>query len=171
MITNESMWAGQHRVLDEISEIYWILFQWLNKSVLLGDLVGTQSTESVFHVADALRGRLLPELIIDDSAADNEGSKAIATRSGLPIREALLFRAWGFCKTRPRFSAENQANPAAHELFVEEAIVYPFPDELFWHDDDEGQGLDGDGGVARWEEIASSSTGVHEVWPEDGRVG
>ena len=167
VITNESMWAGQHRVLDEISEVYWILFHWLNKSVLLNDRTGTQSTECVFHVADALRGRVLPEFIIDDSAADDEGGKTMATKSGLPMQEALLFRAWAFCKTRARFVIENQTNPSAHELFEEEAILYPFPDELFWHDGDEGEGLDGHGGVARWEEVVSSSTGGNE----DGRAG
>lgn len=155
VITNESMWAGQHRVHDEISEIYWILFHWLNKSVLLPDQVGTESAECLFHVADALRRRVLPESIIADSAAKHEGSKASATKSGLPIREALLFRAWAFCKTRPRFTIATQVDPAAHQLFDEEAISYPFPDELFWHGGDEGDGLDGDGGVARWEDVSS----------------
>ena len=162
VITNESMWAGQNRAQDEVAEIYWTLFQWLNKSVHLGFPTGTQSPECLFHVADLLRDRVLPEFIVDDGAAD-EGSKTAATKSGLPMQEALLFRAWAFCKTRRRFVG-NKRIPRAHELFEEEAIEYPFPDELFWNDGDEGEGFDGDGGVARWVEVpsSSSSTGGEE---------
>lgn len=156
VITNESMWAGQHRVLDEISEIYWILFRWLNTRALAPDQSGTESTECLFHVADALRRRVLPEYIIDDSGAR---SKPGATKSGLPIREALLFRAWAFSKTAPCFTINDQDNAAAHRLFDEEAISYPFPDELFWHDGDEGEGLDGYGGVMPWKEVVTNSAG------------
>lgn len=165
VITNESMWAGQHRVLDEISEIYWILFRWLNKRALAPDQSGTESTECLFHVADALRRRVLPEYMIDDSAAR---SKPSATQSGLPIREALLFRAWAFSKTPSRSTINNQVNVVAHRLFDEEAISYPFPDELFWHDGDEGEGPDGDGGVAPWEEVVTNSTGCSN---RDGQGG
>ena len=157
VITNESMWAGQHRVLDEISEIYWILFHWLIKSVLFEIGSGTQSSACVFHMADGLRERVLPEFIIDDTA----------TRSCPPIPEALLFRAWAFCKTRARYDTEDKANKSAHELFEEEAIRYPFPDELFWNEGDEGDGVDGNGEEARWEEVASSGAGGNE----GGRAG
>ena len=159
VITNESMWAGQHRVLDEVSEILWTLFHWLTKSVSFGLPVGTESRECLFHVVNAFRNRVLPEFVMGGADANGEESKNVATKSGLPVLEALLFRAWAFCRTPLQSSDDREYNKSAHELFDEEGILYPFPDDLFWNDGDEGEGLDADGGVPKWRDVVSSVTG------------
>lgn len=43
----------------------------------------------------------------------------------------------------------------SHALFSEEGVLYPFPDELFWNEGDEGE-WDGDG-VPLWLDVDSSS--------------
>lgn len=46
---------------------------------------------------------------------------------------------------RERILEEEPTNGSdQHALFSEEGVLYPFPDELFWQDGDEGE-WDGDG--------------------------
>lgn len=62
-------------------------------------------------------------------------------KSGLPsLLETLLFRPWAFASpfTPYRHLNSQENGDGGHELFQDECVLYPFPDDLFWHASDEG---------------------------------
>lgn len=81
----------------------------------------------------------------------------VAIGPGLPpFRESLLFRPWALTSPvlldRDRHDEDGEPIPTGkHVLFNEEMVLYPFPDELFWKDGDEGE-WDGDG-VPQWLDV------------------
>lgn len=102
-----------------------------------------------FAQARAFRRRIvLPEVL------DNLD---VGMKPGLPtLRETLLFRPWALTSPvspdRDRVDEDGEAIPTGkHALFNEEAVLYPFPTELFWKDGDEGE-WDGDG-VPQWVDV------------------
>lgn len=142
VITNENIWAGQHRVLDEMAEILWSMFHWFNQIVSETILrprsqprsgpISADHPESVWHLARSCRRRIvLPQVVDDQNTCDIV----------YPPREALLFRQWAF--RSPVIvgweRGETQINSSKHTLFNALAVQYPFPDNLFWEDGDEGE--------------------------------
>lgn len=73
-------------------------------------------------------------------------------KSGLPsLRETLLFRPWAFASPvvpcrHPIVQGDDEA--MGHVLFHDEHVLYPFPDDLFWHASDEGTW--DEGGIPSW---------------------
>ena len=73
----------------------------------------------------------------------------------LPITEALLFRRWALAtpvtieRDIDDGGLDNSRN--AHPMYSEEGVLYPFADELFWKEGDEGE-WDGDG-VPMWKDL------------------
>lgn len=61
-------------------------------------------------------------------------------KSGLPsLRETLLFRPWAFASPiMPDRTFADEDGEGFHDLFKDERVLYPFPDDLFWHASDEG---------------------------------
>lgn len=69
VISNTSMWAGQHRALDEIAEILWSLFHWFNRmgsiygkgwtAEIQNSFLGTQSKKCLWYMARSFRRRML----------------------------------------------------------------------------------------------------------------
>ena len=136
VIDNNSMWASQHRVVDEISEILWALFYWLN-----GHLIGraddspfdTSHFECLTHMVRSLRRRIvLPEVPDDDELGPGSPGK----------REACLFRTWALDCPRDQ-NRSFVEETGRHELFNGGCIRYPFEDELFWKGDEEELGKEG----------------------------
>ena len=133
VITNESMWAQQHRVMDEMAELMWSLFNWFNQAFGNGTNM-TGEPECKWHLAQSLRRRIvLPEV---------SPYSSFAMKAGLPtLRETLLFRPWAFATPITldrRRSGDPDQGEDCHELFKEECFLYPFSDDLFWHESDEG---------------------------------
>ncbi|KAL9632676.1 MAG: hypothetical protein Q9164_005168 [Protoblastenia rupestris] len=131
VITNESMWAGQHRVMDEIAEMLWTFFHWLMQQSLTPGLdVNTFDVECVYHVARSFRRRIvLPEISEHEDLGPGLPSK----------REATLFRPWALVSPNMpdrEFAMEDRSHP----LFADELVRYPFEDELFWKGDKEELG-------------------------------
>ena len=160
VVTNESMWAGQHRVMDEISEVLWSLFHWFNHGEAMDPErnTGNNNTdddECAWYLARMFRRRIvLPELPTDDIQHTNVSNR----RSGLPtLRESILFRPWAFYTPKipdRTFYELNDDDEAPHPLYDridEDRMQYPFPDHLFWTDGDEGQ-WDGDD-VPLWSDV------------------
>ncbi len=158
VITNESMWAGQHRALDEISEVIWSFFHWFSENALIDIATGNGTITHSFcwELARSFRRRIvLPEVPVDDVHPAHTPSR----RVGLPtLRESLLFRPWVYYtpKRPDREYIEINANEnRAHLLFDEDRARYPFPDHLFWKVGDEGE-WDGEG-VPIWRVVGKSA--------------
>ena len=174
VIDNTNMWAGQHYALDEIAEILWSMYHWFNQAVWLSgyrsarlmrrvgpfvgrrnlSCLGTDVKECIWHTARICRQRIILPGIPDDDEYDHLSSSALRKfiKSAVPtLRESLLFRRWVF-ETPKRiewdFSEEGGRRPRSHRLFDEDAVLYPFPDDLFWKEGDEGE-WDEDG-VPSW---------------------
>ena len=151
VITNESMWASQHRVLDEFAELLWPLFHWFNQAFLSRPNAGVSVLEdnsvSCWRLARSFRRRIvLPEV------SSNQAPPA-SMNSGLPsLRETLLFRPWALISPRKPDREYTSTQDGRHNLFDEEAVLYPFPDKLFWKPSDEGTW--GDEGAPEWVEVA-----------------
>ena len=148
VITNESMWAGQHRALDEIAEVLWSFFYWFKQTQNPTDL-NTDSEECVWHLARFCRRNIvLPQVPTDNALFPTNRIKA-----GLPsLRESLLFRPWVIQSPAPgRDFAGAEESHGPHRLFDEDAVLYPFPDDLFWTEGDEGE-WEGDG-APPWREV------------------
>lgn len=158
VITNESMWACQHRVLDEFAELMWTMFHWLNQAISASSMAGNSTlgdtTAWTWQMARSFRRRIvLPEV------PDN-GVSCVPLKYGLPsLRETLLFRPWAFSNPAKPERESVESNDVSHELFDDDAVMYPFPDDLFWDASDVGTWDDGEG-VPEWtvptESIADS---------------
>ena len=161
VITNESMWAGQHRAIDEIAEVLWAFFHWLNQETRKGveaftDGEGTDVNHCVWHLARSFRRRIvLPEVPSDEFLQ----TSTLTRRVGLPTpRESLLFRPWVFYTPKVPYrdlAVEEDSIWPPHRLFDELQCLYPFPDELFWEEGDEGE-WDGDG-VPVWKDAGKDA--------------
>ena len=132
LITNNSMWTGQHPVLDEIYHILWIFFGWF-------DFVGfarrshdpralpfsTATPSCLFWVVQCLRRRLGPHPQVHHSDGD------LRRRQGLlPLREALLFRS--FVYQNPSFAGGIDA--WIHEgRQVDEDLPAGLAEDDYWH--------------------------------------
>lgn len=163
VINNTSMWAGQHHALDEIAEILWSMFHWFNQAASLSDnrrarlfgsllfqpnlsYLGTDNKICIWHTARFCRRRMtLPGIPSDDGQ-----DQRISSSPGKPIktavptlRESLLFRPWVFHTPRKlEFDSIHymDRDPSdSHPLFDEYGVLYPFPNELFWKEGDEGE--------------------------------
>lgn len=153
VITNESMWAGQHRALDEISEVIWSFFHWFAEKPLV-DIA--PSNDKVTHnfcweLARSFRRRIvLPEVPADNICSAHTPSR----RMGLPtLRESLLFRPWVYHTPKNPHSWDDRED-RAHPLFDEDKFRYPFPDHLFWEEGDEGEW--DEEGVPAWRVVGKS---------------
>lgn len=152
VITNESMWAQQHRVLDETAELMWSLFQWFHH-VSGSTWVGTDKPACKWHLARSFRRRIVLPEVSDHSS--------ITMKSGLPsLRETLLFRPWAFSSpiTVDRRAPSPGQKSRCHELFNDAWVLYPFPDDLFWHSSDEGAW--DEEGVPSWTDPLTDTMGV-----------
>jgi hypothetical protein len=152
VITNQSMWAGQHRAVDETAEILWFLFYWFTKQVSLylaanTEVIGTEQLSCLWHITRYCRRRIiLPEIPVDNGFDHRVSTSSLGEKSTLAaavptIRESLLFRPWALhTPMKPRWELINRTyrNPP-HDLFDEYALRYPFPDQLFWNEGDEGE--------------------------------
>ena len=130
VITNESMWAQQHRVIDEMAELMWSLFHWFNQ-ISGATRFGTDNSECKWYLARSYRRRI----VLPDVSARS----SFTMKTGLPsLRETLLFRPWAFASpvTLDRYSPGTDYD--CHELFNDAWVLYPFPDDLFWQASDEG---------------------------------
>ena len=154
VITNESMWASQHRVMDDFAEIAWALFHWFNQAVANQDAYGDTpfdiscaSSHCCWQIARSFRRRIvLPQI-------EDKNSIPESLNSGLPsCREMLLFRPWALISppVPDREFAEEISPP--HELYEERGVRYPFPDPLFWDPGDEGAW--DEEGVPEWVQVS-----------------
>ena len=130
VITNETMWASQHRALDEFAELVWALFHWFAQAVSSASQAPVSllhdSSAACWQLARSSRRRIvLPEIAC--SGVESNGQ--------VSLREALLFRSWAFLSPAKPDRDYTTDDGAAN---FHEEILYPFSDDLFWHPFDEG---------------------------------
>jgi len=160
VITNENMWASQHRVLDEFAEVMWSLFHWFTQAMTSASAAADVTTledisTSCWRLARSFRRRIvLPEVTCTRV-------NSATTRSDLPsLRESLLFRPWALTSPAKPDREHTQHLSERDELFDEECVLYPFPDDFFWDPSDEGTW--GEDGVPEWAEAPLEKVAENE---------
>ncbi|KAL8932077.1 MAG: hypothetical protein Q9216_006972 [Gyalolechia sp. 2 TL-2023] len=148
IISNKSMWAGQHRVLDEVSDLLEALFDWLlSGKKRIGLNYATDDPHCIWYLAMIFRRRLiLPRT-----------SRTLERGQRLPLREARLFRAWALARppsmNEPSGDEHDRESRRLHKVLAKvqdkQAEAGDVPDELFWKDGDEGT-WDCEEGVPVW---------------------
>ena len=138
VISKESMWSHQHHVIDETAELLWSLFNRFNQThpaqAYDPSRIGTDTTACTAYLAQSFRRRIVLPQVPDTHRTSG------TTKSGLPLREALLFRAWAMASPLPvNPPVTHGVSNGNHPLFTEQAVLDPFPDDdLFWRPGDEG---------------------------------
>ena len=137
VVSNLDMWACQHRVVDEVFEILRSFFYMFRNSGDNGGTYDCTTPQVIRHLFQDFRRRaILP--MVDPNGKDQTHV------SGLPLREAMLFRAWVFAEPIRYFTKasgttqQNRSEPSNDAYLDEEDFVYPIPDELFWTYGEEG---------------------------------
>ncbi|KAL8954187.1 MAG: hypothetical protein Q9183_007281 [Haloplaca sp. 2 TL-2023] len=147
LITNQSMWAGQHRALDEVAEILTAAFNWFRLYERDFSLPrqhfykpGTDNEQCIYRLAQDFRRRL----VLPDASQELKRGQLLSER------ETKLFRAWALAplsrvertyeeddelmeEFQDRYEAEVKGN---------EAIV---SGKAFWNEGDEGNWDDWEG--------------------------
>ena len=168
-ITNDSMWAGQHRVLDEVAELLLILFTWTTRDLPLPPYADparrdfrTDDPQCIWYIADFFRRRL----ILPKTSETQQGNHSLSDR------EARLFRAWVLARPPKRVARQGSdfdadIPPIEAELEEERDIA----DGPFWRDGDEGT-WDSEPGVPVWgdfKDVASrDGTGGEDTFDMSG---
>ena len=142
IITALSQWEGQDKAMDELADVLLLL----NKLFI----------QTEFQLMD-----------MNDRPSD------LPTRTFLPLheistrdsedlhrdrRDLLLFRQWVLPTTPPaskdwrKKTAHEHGSGHVHAFFSGDDIVYPFPNEYFWNEGDEGSWDNSEDGVPEWRE-------------------
>ena len=157
VITNQSMWANQHEIMDEFAELMWCIFKWFTSACNLPmdtnfvhpTLVKFDEPQCIWALARYLRHRIiLPEVPGDPICS---------------LRQGILFKPW-VLKCPPRQSDTNasleeteQEDEAGEDEGQQQAEVataststseYPLPNEYDWNERDEGEWIGHD--VPAW---------------------
>ncbi|KAL8733561.1 MAG: hypothetical protein Q9166_001969 [cf. Caloplaca sp. 2 TL-2023] len=145
LVTNDNMWAGQHRAMDEVTELLTSLFDWFLRCEEQPDNEpikhGADNCRCIWHLAKAFRRRLaLPEVF--DSRERGQT---------LPIREIRLFRPWAFrrpARVKRSFVDDVEEIDKLEDELAKEGDI---PDSAFWDDRYKGTWND-EQGVPFWTE-------------------
>ncbi|MCJ1277517.1 hypothetical protein MMC21_005330 [Puttea exsequens] len=140
VLTNESMWTHQDRTQDEIRELLWDLFNWYKDATVASQLAGrersiaTDQEDCMWKLARSFRQRLVLAEVTDSEMGD--ASTALLSTS----REAMLFKQWALASVSMDgniMSKNWTARSFCESMEIE--LRYPFEDDLFWKDGDEGK--------------------------------
>ncbi|KAK0512294.1 hypothetical protein JMJ35_005422 [Cladonia borealis] len=139
VVTNRSMWANQHKVMDEFTELMWCIHKWFTSACNLHrDVNFVQRTvvkfderENVWALARYLRHRIiLPEI-----PNDPLGLK----------RQEVLFKPWVIKGPSSQLAEEDEAGEDVGPQQAGVATVststpeYPLPKQYDWNEGDEGE--------------------------------
>ena len=149
------MWAGQHRVLDEVAEVLLMLFNWTTRD--LPDLYlprhpqqnfRTDDPQCLWYMADFFRRRL----ILPKTSETQQGSHSLSER------EARLFRAWVLARPPTRVARQGSNRNAELQLIENELEGEgDIADDSFWQDGDKGT-WDSEAGVPVWGDFEDVSS-------------
>ena len=159
VITNKSMWANQHEVMDEIAELMWCIFKWFTSACNVHPpLLDFEAPECVWSLARYLRHRIiLPEIPGDPISS---------------LRQGILFKPW----ILRREDDEEITDEGVLDVTQQQAEVamastsipeYPLPNEYDWHEGDEGDWIGHD--VPAWTDVLKRKR-VEEQLPATRRL-
>jgi hypothetical protein len=149
VITNKSMWSGQHYIIDEVTEILHFLAYRTRESLPV------DNDDSMWNIASHIRRRAIRPDISTAQLHERVNAtekKLRQTTSGLPMREIMLFRSWVFAVPildRWRTKYLHEYEHLIDLEFREDDILYPVPEELYWIDN----------GMGSWK-VEATSKGV-----------
>ena len=151
VITNKSMWANQHEVMDEFADLMWCIFKWFTSACNLNrdpnsvhrTLLKFDEPQCIWALARYLRRRIILPEIPDDP---------IHSR-----RQGVLFNPWVL--TRPNHQSDLHASLEEAEQEDEAEVAtaststpeYPLPSEYDWNEGDEGEWIGHD--VPAWTDV------------------
>ena len=140
VITNQSMWANQHEVMDEFAELMWCIFKWFTSACNV-DPTGLRfdEAECIWSLARYLRHRIiLPEI-----AGDPMGL----------LRQGILFKPWVLRRPKPQDVVVMDESGQQAEVAMASTSTpgYPLPNEYDWHEGDEGEWIGHD--VPAWTDV------------------
>ncbi|KAI4142458.1 MAG: hypothetical protein LQ341_003209 [Variospora aurantia] len=139
LITNNNMWAGQNRVLSEVTELLLALTEWFQHMDFLRSHLTDAHSAWIMHLLKSFRRRLvLPET-----------SEMTERGQTLPLRETRLFRAWALTPPPPAEQATVEHDVRMKAFKHDLARPDDVPDHLFWRNGDEGAWYDEEG-VPAW---------------------
>ncbi|KAI9683635.1 MAG: hypothetical protein M1829_004940 [Trizodia sp. TS-e1964] len=184
VISNELMWAGVDRRIDEVFEVLWTAYHWLStpsEPVMDGDeMIYFFGTRLRTRYSSSLKQQSRATIISGDDADQPETptplSVAPTEDPGLPYRgatarrpqreqkplgvlspqEAQYFQSWVFCY--PEKITRHYTEGTYHELYDEGEVIYPPPDELFWSSDDQEAVSKNYLGVKEWKSFKMTET-------------
>ena len=152
VITNRSMWANQHELMDEFAELMWCIFKWFTSACNLDrdlnsvnqKLLKFDESQCIWTLAHYLRQRIiLPELPGDDLCLRRQG---------------VLFKPWVLKSPSPQSDTKPSLEKAALEdegrqraevaTASTSTLEYPLPNEYDWNEGDEGEWIGDD--VPAW---------------------
>ena len=141
VITNQSMWANQHEVMDEFFELMWCIFKWFTSACNLDPtLLRFDKPECIWSLAHYLRQRI----IMPEIPGDPMGS----------LRQGILFKPWVLRRPKPQDDEaimDEIREPAEVAMAPMSTPGYPLPNEYDWHEGDEGEWIGHD--VPAWTDV------------------
>ena len=141
VITNESMWANQHEVMDEFADLMWCIFKWFTSACSI-DPAGLRfdRPECVWSLSRYLRHRI----IMPEIPGDPMGS----------TRQGILFKPWVLKRSKPQVYqpvVDLSGQRAGVAMAPMSTPGYPLPNEYDWHEGDEGEWIGHD--VPAWTDV------------------
>ncbi len=160
VITNQSMWANQHKVMDEFAELMWCIFMWftsvcnLHRDMLFlhASFLKFDEPQCIWRLARYLRHRI----ILLEIPGDQMGS----------LKQGMLFKSWVLGCPKPQSDThasleeaeqEDEAGVDERRQQAEVATAststpkYPLPNDYGWNDGDEGEWIGHD--VPAWTDV------------------
>ena len=150
VITNQSMWANQHEVMDEFAELMWCIFKWFTSACnqhrelnyVHQTLLKFDGKHCIWTLARYLRHRI----ILPETPGGPIGSR----------RQGILFKPWVLKCPSPQSDTNASLEEAEQEDEAgEDASTstpeHPLPNEYDWNEGDEGEWIGHD--VPAWTDV------------------
>ena len=141
VITNQSMWANQHEVMDEFAELMWCIFKWFTSACNINPpAVDFDQPECIWSLSRYLRQRI----IMPEIPGDPMGS----------LRQGLLFKPWVLKRPKSRDDTailDENRRQAEGAMASMSTPGFPLPNEYDWQEGDEGDWIGHD--VPAWTDV------------------
>ena len=167
VIDDNSIWAGQHPIVDELFALYKAIFR--SQSAArhrVGPAKGFHSPpiKTEYDASDPNFILILAHFLKDRIVPPDRSFESYRSGSIIHPTEKLLFQAWilsdpGRCEGPSLHPSEDRAR--RREPFDQDDYPYPVPDSLFWTQGDEGQ--EPSDFVPEWRSVPRADSGMGDL--------